>query len=261
MPELPDLHVFSINLKKRLLSKRIESVTIVDPLKIDTPNLFRERLTGTHIQDIVREGKELRFVTENKNSFNVHLMMHGNFSIIDRNGVDKNPVKMISLCFEDAQNLVIADKDKRCKVTLNAKFSDVPDALADTFTLEYFKGVLKKNARKNIKAVLVDQHVVRGIGNAYVDEILWKADISPESVTGKIPEEKVKDLHEAIPFIFNDAIQNILKISPDIISGEIRSFLKVHNYSKKFTDEGDKIIKKTVAGKDTFFTDKQKKYI
>jgi formamidopyrimidine-DNA glycosylase len=48
---------------------------------------------------------------------------------------------------------------------------------------------------------------------------------------------------------------------PDIISGEERSFLKVHNPRKKATDEGDRIIKKTVATKTTYFTDKQKLYV
>jgi formamidopyrimidine-DNA glycosylase len=170
---------------------------------------------------------------------------------------------MTALCFEGAEQaltLVIADFQGLCRVTLNAKVPAVPDALSDAFTFEYFCGILKRNAGNNIKAVLIDQRLVRGIGNAYVDEILWKAGISPESVAGKIPEEKAEDLHEAIPFILKDAIQNIQKISPDIINGEERSFLKVHNRNKKFTDEGDKIIVKTVAAKTTYFTDKQKLY-
>jgi formamidopyrimidine-DNA glycosylase len=144
---------------------------------------------------------------------------------------------------------------------LNPKPSKVPDALSDTFTCEYFSGQLKRNAFRNIKEVLIDQKVIRGIGNAYVDEILWQANISPESVAGKIPEEKVKELFQAVPFILNDAIQNIQKISPDIISGEERSFLKVHNPQKKYTDEGDRIIVKTVVSKKTYFTEKQQLFV
>jgi formamidopyrimidine-DNA glycosylase len=165
------------------------------------------------------------------------------------------------LYFDDNEAFVTADFQGLCKVTLNPKIPKVPDALADTFTLDYFLGAVKRNAYKNVKAVLIDQNFVRGIGNAYVDEILWKADISPESVMGKIPEEKLKDLFEAILSILNEAIQMIQKIAPDIISGEERSFLKVHNPRKKTTDEGDKIIKKTVATKTTYFTDKQKLYM
>ncbi|MDR0443929.1 MAG: hypothetical protein LBH44_11025 [Treponema sp.] len=257
MPELPDLHIFSHNLKKKILNKNITSVTVFDTRKIDTPNIFSEKLTGTNIRDIVREGKELHFLMANNNSFGVHLMLNGKLSIASKDEAGKINSKILGVCFEDTESLIVSDFQGLCKVTLNPKPSGVPDALSDTFTFEYFSGQIKKKARENIKAFLINQQIVRGIGNAYVDEILWKADISPESAAGKIPEEKLKDLYEAIPFIMNDAIQNIERISPDIISGEERSFLKVHNPRKKCTDEGDKIIVKTVATKKTYFTEKQ----
>ena len=261
MPELPDLCVFSQNLRKRILDKNIVSVNIGNPYKVSSPDMFREKLTGTSIQDIVREGKELRFLLANDNSFSVHLMLNGKFYVCNQEEAAKINSKIISLFFEDGQAFVTADFQGLCKVTLNPKIPKAPDALSETFTLEYFLSVAKKSTYKNVKAVLIDQNVVRGIGNAYVDEILWKADISPESAMGKIPEEKLKDLFDAIPFILNEAIQTIQKIAPDIINGEERSFLKVHNSRKQFTDEGDKIIKKTVATKITYFTDKQKLYI
>ena len=261
MPELPDLCVYSENLKKRILNKKIASVAIGNPYKINSPEAFNEKLLGTSIEDIVREGKELRFLLGNDNSFNVHLMLNGKFHIRNQDEAEKIRSKIITLFFEDGQAFVIADEGGLCKVTLNSKASKVPDALSEDFTFDYFLGIAKKSAYKNVKAVLIDQKIVRGIGNAYVDEILWKADISPESPLGRIPEEKLKDLFLAIPFILNEAIETIKKIAPDLISGEQRSFLKVHNPRKKFTDEGDKIIKKTVASKYTYFTDKQKLYI
>jgi formamidopyrimidine-DNA glycosylase len=261
MPELPDLTVYSENLKMRILNKNIASVTIGNPYKVSSPNLFCGKLNGTSIQDIVRDGKELRFLLANNNSFNVHLMLSGKFFICKQDEAAKIGSKIIVLYFDDDQAFVTADYQGLCKVTLNQKEAKAPDVLSETFTLEYFQGIAKKNANKNVKAVLIDQNVVRGIGNAYVDEILWKANISPESVLGKIPEEKLRDLFQAIPFILNEAIQMIRKITPDIINGEERGFLKVHNPRKQCTDEGDKIIKKTVAAKTTYFTDKQKLYI
>ena len=261
MPELPDLHIFSENLKKRILDKNISSAKVYNTRKIDTPDLFCKTLTGTSIQDIVRDGKELRFLLANNNCFNVHLMLNGKFFITPQNEVDKINGKITALFFEDDQALALADFQGLCKVTLNPRASKAPDALSGEFTLDYFSKALKRNQMKNIKAVLIDQNFVRGIGNAYVDEILWKADISPESVSLKIPEDKLKDLYEAIPFVLNDAIEKIRQISPDIISGEERSFLRVHNPRKKFTEEGDRIIVKEVASKKTYFTEKQKLYI
>jgi formamidopyrimidine-DNA glycosylase len=257
MPELPDLHIFSRNLEKRLLHKAIASVTVYNTRKINTPNIFCEALTGTNIEHIVREGKELHFVLANKNRFSVHLMLNGKLHIVNQSEAEKISAKIAGLFFADGEALLISDFQGLCKVTLNPTLSKTPDALSDSFTFAYFASQIKKKAGENIKAFLIDQHVVRGIGNAYVDEILWKANISPESTAGKIPEEKLNDLFQAIPFILNDAIQNIQKIAPDIISGEERSFLKVHQPRKKCTDDGDAIIVKTVAGKKTYFTAKQ----
>ena len=267
MPELPDLHIFSHNLKKRILHKNIVSVTVYSTRKIDAPALFSEKLTGTGIRDIIREGKELHFLLDNQNSFGVHLMLSGKLSVVNRHEAEKINSKVVAFYFEDgeasndsafnAEALVISDYQYLCRVMLNPKPSKVPDALSDTFTGEYFSGQIKRNARRNIKEVLIDQKIIRGIGNAYVDEILWKANISPESVAGKIPEEKIKELFQAVPVMLNDAIRNIQKISPDIISGEERSFLKVHNPRKKCTEEGERIIVKTVASKKTYFTEKQ----
>jgi formamidopyrimidine-DNA glycosylase len=265
MPELPDLYVFSQNLKERILSKNIASVTVYNPRNINTPELFCEKLTGTSIRDIIRDGKELRFLLANDNCFSVHLMLNGKFFISSPDEEDRINSKITALYFEGTSELsevfVIADYQGLCKVTLNPKASKAPDALADTFTFEYFRTAMKKNAWKNIKAVLIDQNVVRGIGNAYVDEILWKAGISPASVTGKTPEAKARDLYDAIPLVLNGAILAIQKISPHIISGEERSFLSVLNPRKKYTDEGDRIIVKTIASKTTYFTEKQKLFI
>jgi formamidopyrimidine-DNA glycosylase len=257
MPELPDLCVFSQNLKKRILHKNIASVTVFNTRSIDIPALFSEKLAGTSIQDIIREGKEVHFLLANQNSFGVHLMLSGRFDIVNQDDVQKINAKIAALCFENAESLVISDYQGLCKVALNPKISRTPDALSEAFTFEYFSGQIKKKAGMNIKAFLIDQHIVRGIGNAYVDEILWKAGISPESVSGKIPEEKLRCLFQAIPLVLDDAIQNIQKIAPDIISGEERSFLKVHNPRRKCTDDGDPIIVKKVAAKTTYFTGKQ----
>jgi len=261
MPELPDLHVFAENLKKRILNKSISSVTVYNTRKIATPDYYRKKMVGTSICDIIRDGKELFFMLANDNCFSVHLMLSGQFFIGNQDEAEKIKSKILGLEFAASRIFVVSDIQNLCRVSWNPKHSGTPDAMSEKFTLEYFSNGIKRNEWRNIKALLIDQSFVRGIGNAYVDEILWKADISPESVSGKIPEEKVKELYEAIPLVLNDAIQNIQRLSPDIISGEERSFLQVHNRNKKITDEGDKITVKTIASKTTYFTEKQKLFI
>ena len=240
MPELPDLQIFSKNLKKKVSNKKIVSAEVFNKSKLNVDaSVVKSKLLETKIVDIVREGKELYFQLENNDVFSVHLMLNGKFDICDSHEVPNIKYKILSISFEDEQALVVADFQGLCKVTFNPTMTDVPDALGETFTFEYLLNAVNNNRRKNIKAFLINQDIIKGIGNAYADEILWKANISPESTVGKIPEENLKELFDAISYILKDAIVNIEKISPDIISGEERSFLKVHNSKKKQTDEGE----------------------
>jgi formamidopyrimidine-DNA glycosylase len=262
MPELPDLQVFSMNLKKHILNKPIVSAAVHNSRKMNVlSDVFANGLINSHIVDIERVGKELYFHLSNGNVFSVHLMLNGQFKLSDAEKVGSIQHKIISIVFQDNSALSVSDYQSLCKVTFNPKKSSVPDALSEKFDYAYFAGVAGRNSRMNVKAFLIDQKILKGIGNAYADEILWKADISPESVVGRIPEEALSGLFAAIGDVLRDAIDNILKIAPDIISGEERGFLKVHNPRKKATEEGDPILVKEIATKRTYYTKKQRLFI
>lgn len=258
MPELPDLQVFSNNLGSLITHKEIVSVDVNNPRKVNiSGNEAQAVLAGSQIVDIIRDGKELFFHTDNKKVFSVHLMLNGKFDVCDTSLLSGIKYKILSINFADRQSFVISDFQGLCKVEFDPIVSNVPDALGSNFTFEYLLATASKNSRKNIKAFLINQDVVKGIGNAYADEILWHANISPESTVGKIPEGKLHDLYNAISHVLSDAIYNIKKINPDIISGEERSFLKVHNSKKQYTEEGDPIIIKKIASKTTYYVERQ----
>ena len=103
----------------------------------------------------------------------------------------------------------------------------------------------------------MDQKIIRGIGNAYADEILWDAGISPFSVCNKIPDEKIKRLPRSIRSVLQDAEKQIRKSKPDIISGEVRDFLKIHNAKKEQSPTGGKIHHKMANSRITYYTDEQ----
>lgn len=258
MPELPDLEVFSKNLRKKLLNKDIVSAAVFNSPKVNvTSSEFQQKLVSSQIESIIRSGKELSFKLTNNNIFNVHLMLNGKFEVINSQEVKAVKSKIVGIDFEDGCSLVVHDFQGLCKVTLNPEDSIVPDALSDEFSFDYFVESIKKNARKNIKAFLINQDIVRGIGNAYADEILFDANISPESNSGKITEEYLSILYKSIKDVLMDAILKIEKASPDIISGEERSFLKVHNKNLKHTQDGKEILVKKVASKTTYMTEEQ----
>ena len=257
MPELPDLQVFSKNLMKRTAHRKIVSADVfwISRFNVDGETV-RTKLLETEITDIVRNGKELYFQLENSEIFSVHLMLSGRFHICAPEEVSGIPGKILCIGFGE-EALVISDIQGMCKVTFNPAPTNTPDALGESFTFAYLQNAVRRNQRKNIKAFLIDQSIVKGIGNAYADEILWKANLSPKSTAGKIPEDRLAALHAAISDVLKDAVENIERISPDIINGEERSFLRVHNSRKKYTDEGDRILVEKIAAKTTYYTERQ----
>jgi formamidopyrimidine-DNA glycosylase len=258
MPELPDLEVFKENVYKKLTSKRLVSVNVYNHQKVTTPQgVLLEELKGRELTAINRYGKELFFDFKEGRIITAHLMLNGKISIVnDANAAANIKFKIFSLNFEK-ESIIFSDMGGLCTIKYKPVSDGVPDALGTDFTLKYFINIARKKANVNIKAFLINQKVVKGIGNAYVDEILWCARISPHSKVGKIPEEVMVELYNAINTVLKEAIISIKAIAPNIISGEERSFLHVHNKSKKQTETGFPIIIERIASKTTYFTEEQ----
>jgi len=261
MPELPDLEVFRNNIFDQLTSKRLVGVEIFNPNKVYAEKVVLiDDLVGRDLVCINRVGKELIFDFGDDKIIAAHLMLNGTISIVNEDAVGSIKFKIFSMRFE-CDTIVFSDRGSLCTVKYNPAASNVPDALDRAFTLDYFLDIARKKQRTNVKAFLINQSIVKGIGNAYVDEILWVARISPRSLVGKIPEEKLKELYSAIDSVLHEAILQIKRISPDIISGEERSFLKVHNRKLKKTETGYPIIIEKIASKTTYYTEEQVLYV
>lgn len=255
MPELPDLQVFSRNLTKKLHGKTIKKVTVTSKKANGTNADFEKALEGHKITEIKRVGKELHIECSSKVVLGLHLMLHGKLFLYDGENTNKYPI--IDLLFTDDTGLVLTDYQGAATPTLNPEEKPAPDALAATEAM--LKAALGKT-RSAVKNVLLDQKVIRGIGNAYADEILWHAGIAPESAANKIPADKVKQLAKAIKEVLHNAEKQIAASNPDIISGEVRDFLAVHNTHKTHSPTGAVIKHSTAGGRKTYYTDEQVLY-
>lgn len=257
MPELPDLEVFKTNVFNQLSSKHLVGVEIFAPRKVRIPGETPiDDLTERELLYIDRVGKELFFDFGDQKIVAIHLMLSGEISIVAKEKVASIPYKIFAMHFE-RESVVFSDKGGLCTITYMPCTNNIPDAFDDTFTLNYFLNAARGKPRAKIKAFLIDQSIVKGIGNAYADEILWDACISPRSVVGKIPEDQLIILYHSINTVLNDAIDSIKRISPDAISGEERSFLKVHNKTLKETETGYPIIVEKISSKTTYCTEEQ----
>ena len=110
MPELPDLQVFSYNLGSLITHKDIISVDVNNPRKVNiSSNEAQAVLVGSQIVDIVRDGKELFFHTDNKKVFSVHLMLNGKFTVCDTDLLSGIKYKILSVNLANHQSFVISD--------------------------------------------------------------------------------------------------------------------------------------------------------
>ncbi|HWI93467.1 MAG TPA: DNA-formamidopyrimidine glycosylase family protein [Flavisolibacter sp.] len=258
MPELPDLNVFAKNIDKELAGKKVEEIDIKNKSKLKVPvSELKKEIEGSKLKKVYREGKELHYEFSNGNILGMHLMLHGGLEILDGKNDKKNTI--VEIHFEKDKILVLTDYQGAANIALNPELKDAPDALSEEVDYKFLKEKLSKK-KTTIKAFFLDQKNIRGIGNAYADEILWESKIHPESKCNKIPDEKVKALTKNIRSVLKDAEKQILKINPDIISGEERSFLKIHNSKKKESPGGAKIHNKMVNSRITYYTDEQELY-
>lgn len=254
MPELPDLQVFSYNLNKKLAGKTLKKVTIVNDKKSkSSASAFKKALEKRKLKKIERVGKELHFKFDNDAVLGLHMMLRGQLHLFE--GKNDQKYTIIELLFDDDTGLAMADYQGQATPTLNPEDRDAPDALSDDVNYKFLKEQLQSKAA--IKNILLDQHVIRGIGNAYADEILWDAGISPFSIANKIPDNKIKALAKSIKSVLKNAEKQIRKSDPDIISGEVRDFLDIHNSKKKESPTGGAIKHATVGSRKTYYTEEQ----
>jgi len=169
-------------------------------------------------------------------------------------GKNESKFPIADMLFADGTGLAITDRQKSVILTLDPKPTKVPDAM--NIPSGYLLTALKKTSHP-IKPVLTEGKVVRGIGNAYVDEILYAAQISPFSKADKIPESKINVLTKSIKKVLIDAENHISKQFPDTITEKERDFLQVHRPKKKETLSGEPILTAELDGRETYYTQAQ----
>lgn len=256
MPELPDLQAFSHNLTKVLKGRKLLKLHVVQPKKLNvSADELTDALKGQELSKVLRDGKTLQLKFSNHQTLGLHLMLHGQLRWFDKENTHKFTI--LELYFEDDKGLALTDFQKAATPTLNPEKADAPDALDKEVDEHFWKQKFEKS-KKPVKAILMDQKVVRGIGNAYADEIFYDAGLSPFSVANKIPADEIKVLAKSIRTVLEGAEEQILKTDPDIISGEVRDFFNVHRPKQKTTPRGETILQDELSSRKTYYTEAQK---
>ena len=213
-------------------------------------------LSGEKIKGIRRRGKFL-IIELVSYKIDIHLMLRGSIKYtLPGTHVKKSSAAFVR--FDDGTLLEMNETGhkKRMSVYILPKNKHLDkidklgiEPLQGDFTLDKFKGLLKSDSMQ-LKSFLCDQKKIAGIGNAYADEILWQAKISPFKITTKLTDSEIKNLYEAIIQILNWAIDKVK--NKGIL--EKRDFLNIHNKKKSSCPRcGEMILSVSFSSQETFY--------
>lgn len=280
MPELPEVETVRIGLHQFLPGKTVANVTHDWPKGFPNADTdVQTFLIGATVTDVRRRAKVLLIDLSSDYTLVIHLKMTGQLVYRgdhERFGaghpthslVGSLPDKStrVSFTFTDGSQLFFNDQRKfgwvRLMPTIEVHNLDFfqkvgPEPLAADFTAEMFIDRLLRRRKSGIKAVLLDQTIVAGIGNIYADEGLWAAKIHPETKVQDVPKNQLKRLYTALRDVLELSIEKGGSTDKNYVNAEGKrgSYL---TFAKVFRREGKPcprcgtiIIKTRVAGRGT----------
>jgi formamidopyrimidine-DNA glycosylase len=201
VPELPEVETIRAELAPRLAGRTLARVEILDPRLTRPIDLFEvaEELEGDRIVAVERRGKYLVLRLESGLAVLVHLRMTGGFHW------EPTTHERAVVELDDGTRLVYRDvrrfgtwlvlEDTAVEPYLAAK--NGPEPLGPRFTAEWLGAQLGRR-RAPLKAVLLDQRVVAGLGNIYADEALWRARLNPLRAAASLSDDEVRRVHRAV---------------------------------------------------------------
>lgn len=282
MPELPEVETVRRGLNDLIVGRKIRQVHVHESPKSfpNTSSDIRHFLIGAHIVAVRRRAKVLLIELSTEYTLVTHLKMtgqlvvrgehnfgagHPNDSLI---GELPDRSTRVTIDFDDNSHLFFNDQRKfgwmKLVPTLEVPNIDFmkkvgPEPLEDDFTPKTFRERFKRRAKTSIKAALLDQAVVAGVGNIYADESLWGAKIDPRRKVADVTDAEFDALYTELRAVMNLAIQKGGSTDKNYVNAEGKrgSYM---DFARVFRREGQacprcghEIIKIKHAGRGTHF--------
>jgi formamidopyrimidine-DNA glycosylase len=241
VPELPEVEGLALDLRGRLAGRAVTRVDIAafSALKTFDPPL--SALAGGFVDDVTRHGKFIDIDVSG-----LHLVMHlarGGW-IRFRTEVPTLPPKPSNkspmaarVHLDDGSGLDITEAGTKKRLALYVVRDPLevpgiaslgPDPLDPSFTIDVLGGILQSAGRAQVKGVLRHQGTIAGIGNAYSDELLHAARMSPFKPASSVTGDDLRTLYDAIRNVLGDAVQRSRGLAAADLKGEKKSHLAVH---------------------------------
>ena len=236
MPELPEVEVIVRGLKEKIVGHNIKSIEVRYPKVVggDIDN-FQKNVVGAKIVRVERRGKLIIVHLSNGNVILIHLKLTGQLIYIDKAGngykgghsqkamdlPPPNKFTHITLNFEDGSRLyfndlrrfgwmkVVSEREYKSGEGITKKILDGigPDPTLKEYDVREFVKNVKRRSKSSIYQVLMDQKVISGLGNIYVNELLWRCKINPQTKAGILSSTQIAKLSNNIGPLLADAIK------------------------------------------------------
>ena len=217
MPELPEVETVRRGLERLVVGRRIEGVEVgrERTVRRTSRQALVDGLTGTALTSAGRRGKYLLCPLDSGDALMIHLRMTGQVLLVDR-GAERPLHTHVILHLGDADLLFVDPRTFGEMVVYDPEHVDTElpevarlglDPLVDDPSPDELGAVLRRRSMR-LKPLLLDQHVIAGIGNIYADEILHAARLHPETPASSLRRRDVVALHAAMQRILAESIRS-----------------------------------------------------
>jgi formamidopyrimidine-DNA glycosylase len=216
MPELPEVETIRLKLEPHLVGRRFDRVEIRDPRLVRPfePTAVAAELEGEQVSALERRGKYLIVRFESGRALLIHLRMTGSLRHATKGKLGDDPHRRAVVRLDDGSDVAYRDVRRfgtwqllepgELEPYLDERLGVEP--LERTFTTRRL-GQQLEGRRAPIKAALLDQRTVAGLGNIYVDEALWRAQVHPLRPAGTLEEDELARLTRAIKDALKTAVR------------------------------------------------------
>lgn len=219
MPELPEVETVRRTLDPLLRGRTISGFTLLWHRTLEHPTFdqFESSVIESTITEVTRRGKLILIHLDNGGAITVHLRMTGELLFRPDAGQDRHVPREAYLravfSFRDGSELLFYDTRKFGKITYRSPGELVEletrlgaEPLEPAFTAERLAAILLAR-RRQIKPLLLDQEVIAGLGNIYVDESLFRSRIHPLHPSSEVDRQRIVALHAAIVDVLSTAVE------------------------------------------------------
>lgn len=200
MPELPDIELYLHALRPRIVNQRLERIRVASPFLVRSVEPPLDYASGKTVIELRRLGKRLVWRLDGDLFLVIHLMIAGRFKALERGARIPGKVGLAAFDFPEL-SLILTEAGSQRRASLYLVQGEAALAAHDpgglevlASTVEEFDAALTRE-NHTLKRALTDPRLLSGIGNAYSDEILHAAKMSPMLLTSKLTPEQIERLH------------------------------------------------------------------